>query len=64
MVSSLRKSESYIFHCMVSSLGNKVNNTLAIEMILSENTFFIGSIFLASQDALEVMLFTYSVTDG
>ena len=56
MVSSLRNSESYIFHCMVSSLGNKVNNTLAIEMILSENTFCIGSIFFTNTGSTSLVL--------
>ena len=56
MVSSLRKSESYIFHCMVSSLGNKVNNTLAMEMILSENTFCIGSIFFNNTGSTSLVL--------
>ena len=35
MVSSLINSESYLFHHMVSSLGNKVNNTLLMMMMMT-----------------------------
>ena len=45
MVSSLRNIESYFFHYVVSSLGNKVNNTpFFVHFIMKQKlTYFILS---------------------